>query len=50
MISGENFLEAFRAVLRLNACRGVQQSHKLDEIDLPAASRAEFSPNLAHRL
>lgn len=50
MISRENFLEAFRGVLRLNGCWGVRQEQKLHESDSRAASRTEFSPNLAHRL
>jgi hypothetical protein len=50
MTSRENFLEAFRVVLRLNGCRGVQQDHKLHELEKLAASSAEFSPNMAHTL
>jgi hypothetical protein len=51
MIVRENFYEAFRIVLRLSGCWGVQQSHGLHEVvALPAASRAEFSPKPGCRL
>jgi multidrug efflux system membrane fusion protein len=47
MTSRKTFLEAFRAVLRLNVWRGVRESSGLSQMELPAARSAELWPNLA---
>jgi multidrug efflux system membrane fusion protein len=47
MTSRQTFLEAFRAVLRLNVWRGVRENSGLSQMELPAARSAEIWPNLA---
>jgi hypothetical protein len=47
MTSRENFSEAFRALLRLNGCRGVRKDRDRNEIESRAAHDIDLWLNLA---